>query len=62
MNKIQADIIQKHCDKNEKRGCQYLYDSDIMDIIEECQEAGCPIHRKEIEALAEDLGDSYEND
>ena len=54
MNKIQADIILKHCNKNEKRGCQYLHDSDIMDIMEECEMAGYPIHRKEIEALAKD--------
>lgn len=61
INKIQAGIILAHCDANEKRGYQCLSDSDIMDIIEECKDAGCPIRRKEIEALA-DSGDYDEKD
>lgn len=54
MTKELANIILAKCDERERKGYDHLNDSDIMDIIEECERKGIPVTRKEIEALGMD--------
>lgn len=51
MTNIQKSIILKKCDEREQMGFDHLNDSDIMDIIEECDRQGAHISRREIEAI-----------
>ncbi len=54
MTKELKEIILAKCDERERLGYDHLNDSDIMDILEECERKGVPVTRKEIEALGED--------
>ena len=51
MTEIQRQIILNKCNEREQDGYDHLNDSDILDILEECERNGQPISRKEIEAL-----------
>jgi len=51
MTKELKDIILTKCDECERNGFDYLDDSDIMDILEECERRNIFITRKEIEQL-----------
>lgn len=51
MNEIQKTIILNKCNERENLGYDNLTDSDIMDILEECERQNQPIPRKEIELL-----------
>ncbi len=54
MTKELKDIILVKCDEREQMGFDHLNDSDIMDIIEECERKNIPVTRKEIEQLGMD--------
>lgn len=49
MEKRIAEIILEKCDYKESLGIEKLYDSDIIDILEQCHEEGYTITRKELE-------------
>jgi muramoyltetrapeptide carboxypeptidase LdcA involved in peptidoglycan recycling len=51
MTKELKGIILAKCDECERNGFWYLNDSDIMDILEECERRNIPVTRKEIEQL-----------
>ena len=42
-------IILAKCDEREREGYDHLTDSDIMDIIEECERRGIEVTRKKLE-------------
>lgn len=42
-------IILAKCDEREREGYDYLTDSDIMDIIEECERKRIEVTRKKLE-------------
>jgi len=54
MNKELRDIILAKCDERERMGFNHLNDSDIMDILEECERKNIHVTRKEIEQLGMD--------
>ncbi len=54
MTKELKDIILAKCDERERMGFGHLNDSDIMDILEECERKNIPVTRKEIEQLGID--------
>lgn len=57
INDIQREIILQKCQEREAAGYQTIHDSDIHDIIEECQRRGVPLSRKEFDALfTDDVG------
>lgn len=49
--KALKEIVLAKCNEVEKRGYDFLTDSDVLDIIDECKEKGIPVARKELEAL-----------
>ena len=51
MTKELKDIILAKCDECERNGFDYLSDSDVMDILEECERRNISVTRKEIEQL-----------
>lgn len=51
MTDLQKQIILNKCNEREQFGYDYLNDSDIMDILEECERCGQPISRKEINSI-----------
>ena len=51
MTKELKDIILAKCDERERMGFDHLNDSDIMDILEECERKNILVTRKEIEQL-----------
>lgn len=54
MTKELKDIILAKCDERERNGYNYLSDSDVMSILEECERKNIPVTRKEIEQLGMD--------
>lgn len=48
------DIILAKCNEREQAGYDHLNDSDIMDILEECERKNIPVTRKELEQLGID--------
>ena len=54
MNKELKDIILAKCNERESQGYDTLTDSDIMDILEECERKQIKITRKELEQLGMD--------
>lgn len=54
MTDLQKQIILNKCNEREQSGYDHLNDSDIMDILEECERNGQPISRKEIDFIFED--------
>lgn len=48
MTKELAQIIMAKIDEREKLGYDTLTDSDVMDIIDECNEKGIPCTRTEL--------------
>lgn len=51
------EIVIAKCDEVEKRGYDFLTDSDVLDIIDECKEKGIPVTRKELAVLG--MGDMF---
>ena len=51
MTKELKDIILTKCDECERNGFGYLNDSDVMDILEECERRNIFVTRKELEQL-----------
>lgn len=51
MTKELKEIILKKCDEREKMGYETLVDSDIMDILEECEQKNIPVTRQMLEQL-----------
>lgn len=47
-------IILAKCDEREREGYDHLTDSDIMDIIEECQRKRIEVTREKLKALGID--------
>ena len=43
------DVILAKCDEREQKGYDHLSDSDVMDILEECEQKNIPVTRKDIE-------------
>ena len=41
-------IIEKKIEEKERLGINNLYDSDIMDILEECRNQNIPVTRKDL--------------
>lgn len=54
MTKDLKDIILAKCDEREQAGYDHLTDSDIMDILEECERKNILVTRKELEQLGLD--------
>ncbi len=54
MTKELKDVILAKCDERERMGFDHLNDSDVMDILEECERKNIPVTRKEIEQLGMD--------
>lgn len=54
MTELQKQILSNKCDEREQNGYDHLNDSDIIDILEECERYGQPLSRKEIEYIFED--------
>lgn len=54
MTELQKQIILNKCNEREQSEYDHLNDSDIMDILEECERCGQPISRKEINSIFED--------
>lgn len=54
MTDLQKQIILNKCDERKRDGYDHLNDSDIMDILEECERCNQPLSRKEIESIFED--------
>ncbi|WP_156092990.1 hypothetical protein [Lachnospira multipara] len=54
MNKELKDIVLAKCNERENQGYDSLRDSDIMDILEECERKQIKITRKELEQLGMD--------
>ena len=50
-NKALKDVVLAKCDEREKAGFDHLNDSDIMDILEECQRKGIKYTRQDLEEL-----------
>jgi hypothetical protein len=44
-------VVIAKCDEREKAGFDHLNDSDIMDILEECQRKGIKYTRQDLEEL-----------
>lgn len=56
MTKQLKDIVLTKCNEVESQGYDHLTDSDIMDILEECDRQGITVSRKELEDLMLDWG------
>lgn len=54
MTDLQKKIILNKCNEREQNGYDHLNDSDIMDILEECERCDQSLSRKEIESIFED--------
>ncbi len=54
MTKEFKDIILAKCDERERMGFDHLNNSDIMNILKECERKNIPVTRKEIEQLGMD--------
>ena len=54
MNQELKNIILAKCDEREHLGYDHLNDSDIMDILEECNNKNISVTRKELEQLGLD--------
>ena len=54
MNKELKEIILNKCYELEHQGYDHLNDSDIMDILEECERKNIPVTRKDLEQLGVD--------
>lgn len=54
MTELQKQILLNKYDEREQNGYDHLNDSDIIDILEECERCGQPLSRKEIEYIFED--------
>lgn len=50
-NTALKDVILAKCDEREKAGFDHLNDSDIIDILEECQRKGIKYTRQDLEEL-----------
>lgn len=50
---IKKAVLQK-CEDREKHGYKNLTDSNIMDIIEDCERKGVRMTRKDLECLGMD--------
>ena len=48
------NVILAKCDERERLGYDHLGDSDIIDILEECERKNIPVTRKELEKLGMD--------
>ena len=48
MTKELKEIILAKCEENEKRGYDFLTDSDVYDIKEECKRRGIACTREEL--------------
>ena len=48
------EIILKKCDEREKQGHDFLTDSDVMDVLEECHRRKIPVSRKDLKQLGMD--------
>lgn len=57
MTKELKDIILAKCDEREARGYDYLTDSDILDILLECEKKNIRVIYSEIAALWQDSDD-----
>ncbi|MBR6158489.1 MAG: hypothetical protein IKQ27_16165, partial [Lachnospiraceae bacterium] len=49
-NMLQVLLMAK-CDERQRQGCDHLTDSDLMDLMEECRNAGIPIKRCDLESI-----------
>jgi hypothetical protein len=54
MTKELKEIILNKCNEREQSGYDHLTDSDIMDILEECERRSIQVTRQELEALGLD--------
>lgn len=50
---VVKNVILERCNYKESLGIQSLYDSDITDIMEECERKGIKVRRRDIEALGD---------
>lgn len=54
MTELQKQILLNKCNEREQNGYDHLNNSDIMDILKECERCGQPLSCKEIEYIFED--------
>lgn len=62
MNEVRKAVFLAKCDERESKGYDHLNDSDIMDIIEECERLGIEITRKYIDEILEDNDDEDDDE
>ncbi len=48
------EIVLKKCNEREQAGFDTLHDSDIMDILEECEREGIKVTREDLKKLGLD--------
>lgn len=49
--KLIKEIVLKKCEERESAGFEELHDSDIMDILDECERNNIKVTRKDLHVL-----------